>query len=519
MLLASILPGIPFIVARWLLHGHSGLINLDYLLLTLLACFGSTRLASVLFVFTYIFESLRIVDAVYLFSQEDLTFAAHFLGDVPKWIVALWLLAFVVLCAAGLKTWRALLPRRGSLSWRAAATLLAAAAVLLTIDFADGFIPFLRLPHGKPRPHLVGEVLLRMPIEMAPLFPHQEEVTVLTRSATDPLWSDPHLRASQINRASQIDIVVVVVESMGLLRDKADRAREFAPFDDPALQARYLITIGSTPFRGPTISGEMRELCHLGTGTQITGEVLAGRAPCLPQQFNALGYQTVAFHGYRGAMFHRADWYPLVGFQQTVFLADMKGEPMCNGAFYGVCDAAIAAMLDRRLAAVRAAHGPPQFLYWMTLNGHLPVDTAGAPHHDCPVTQDREVCAQMAYNTEVLTAVKSLAMDPAIGPTVIIIVGDHAPPYLTLENRDLFEASEVPSVLLEPRPAPTSVPGNRHGRARSRPTAQTPRNRHGNRAKPASKSTDRHAIQPPPQSPHAPPTPAHRRCSTHPATR
>jgi phosphoglycerol transferase MdoB-like AlkP superfamily enzyme len=204
----------------------------------------------------------------------------------------------------------------------------------------------------------------------------------------------------------------------------------------------------------------MRELCHLGTGTHITGEVLAGHAPCLPQQFNALGYQTIAFHGYRGTMFHREDWYPLVGFKQTAFLADMEGEPMCNGAFYGACDAAIAARLDRRLAAQHAAHGPPRFLYWMTLNGHLPVDAAGAPHHECPVTQDQEVCAQMADNTEVLTAVKSLAMDPAIGSTVIVIVGDHAPPYLTVENRDLFEQSEVPFVLLEPRSVPTAVAGN-----------------------------------------------------------
>ena len=72
MLLASIVPGIPFIVVRRLLHGHSGIINLDYLLLTLLACFSSKRLASVLFVITYIFESLRIVDAVYLFSHAVL---------------------------------------------------------------------------------------------------------------------------------------------------------------------------------------------------------------------------------------------------------------------------------------------------------------------------------------------------------------------------------------------------------------------------------------------------------------
>ena len=449
VVLAGILPGVPFIVARTLLHQHSGIFNIDYLLLTVLAASGYLTLASVLFVATYILESVRLLDAVYFFTQQDMFFAAHFLADVPRWAAFAWLVAFVALTTVSLKLWRALTPGIAVRQLLPGVISLAMLVVIATaVDMTQGFNPLLVKPHGKSRPHLVGEVLVRMPLELSRSSSHDQGSSVLEHSATDPLWGVSVIRANHEN------VVVVVVESMGLLVNEAARTRQFSPLlDDPAILSRYTATRGSVPFTGATVTGEMRELCHLQSTVHVSDESLIGKPPCLPTQFRALGYETVSFHGYRSTMFLRGNWYPKLGFESSEFLPELKDLPTCSGAFYGTCDRAIASQMEERLAAKRRSGGPPQFLYWMTLNSHLPVDVAIAPARPCPVAADSEVCAQLAYVGVVLDAVKKLALDQSTGPTAIFLVGDHAPPYASIERRDLFDSDNVPYLVLLPKTA------------------------------------------------------------------
>jgi phosphoglycerol transferase MdoB-like AlkP superfamily enzyme len=243
----------------------------------------------------------------------------------------------------------------------------------------------------------------------------------------------------------------VLVESMGLLQDDASRASEFHVLKEDALLTRkYSVEEGVVPFTGSTVVGEMRELCHLQTGMNITGKTFAGNGPCLPEQFRRLGYQTAAFHGFRSTMFDRQSWYPMLGFSETHWYEGMRNFPMCNGVFYGVCDGAIGSVLEKRLADQKQSAGSPQFLYWLTLNSHLPVDVTPRAVKECPIVAERPVCAQLGYVQLVLKAVKKLALDPAIGPTVIVVVGDHAPPYVSVARRALYSDEEVPFLVLRP---------------------------------------------------------------------
>ena len=444
---ATIVPGIPFLVARLLLHQRSGLLNMDFFLLTLLACFGHRKVASVLFVVTNALECMRVLDSIYWFSQLDSAYAIHFLGEVPRWLVVIWVATFGLVVLVLFKVWQMLLPTANWTRLRRPAFLVAGLlAVMLLVDLAQGFNPLQPLPHAKPRPHLVGELLLRMPVVLLTHSPQHYHVKRLTESGTSPLWSN-----SAAFQQAHDNVVVVVVESMGRLQDEAAYRREFSTFSDPNLQQHYRVTEGSVPFDGATVAGEMRELCHLDTGVHIQDRTFAGQPPCLPEQFRQLGYQTVAFHGFRGRMFQRRTWYPKLGFEETNFLREMKDVPRCNGIFFGVCDQAIAGLMEQRLVDKTAAHAPPQFLYWMTLNGHLPVDIARAPKQPCPIQADKDVCAQLAYTEEVLAAVKNLALDPRIGHTAIVVVGDHAPPYISIAQRNLFNDSSVPFVTLIPK--------------------------------------------------------------------
>lgn len=445
---ASVLPGLPFAIARDLLHQHSGIVNLDFFILTLLSISGSPGVASVLVVCTCLLETMRLMDAVYFFSQEDLTFLVHFLADTPVWAKLTWLLTLAVLCAAVLLLWRLLIPRQaGRRVWAAAVPVAVLAAVLLAVDVAQGYNPLLKLPHAHVRQHMVGEVLLRMPVELwqASQQNMDSTSTPLLHSATDSLWQPEAFAAARAN------VVVVVVESMGLLESGPARERMFAPLEDALLKRTYRITTGAVPFTGSTVVGEMRELCRLRTGVHVTQATLTGKEACLPKQYAALGYQTVSYHGYRETMFRRGDWYPMLGFQQMNFAAQMSNLPFCNGAFFGVCDAAVAEAMEQRLSATRAAGGPPQFLYWMTLTSHLPVDESRVPAAGCPLAGDAGVCGQLAYVQTVLASVRRLALDSDVGPTAIVVVGDHAPPYASLERRELFDEHAVPFVALIPK--------------------------------------------------------------------
>lgn len=447
LLLAVILPGLPFCIFRQLLHLRLGLVNVDYLLAVLLVVAGYRRWASGVFVVTYLMECVRLLDAVYYFSQQDLLFAAHFLKELPFVLVLRWVAGVALLCYCNLKLWLALIPRIRENAVKALAPTVLLIVSCCLVDFIQGYGPLFKDSRLASHYHLANEILFRAPLAFVHGQGPEPQPTVLLHSATDPLWS-----AQAGIPTKRENVVIVVVESMGLLRDTEGNDREFSRIvDDADVKKQYSIATGSVPFTGGTVVGEMRELCHLKTGIHIEQETtLKGQQDCLPRQFQKAGYETAAYHGYRNTMFQRSEWYPKLGFQETRFLGQFGSLPMCNGVFYGVCDDAIASLISQRLQNKTAQGALPQFLYWMTLNGHLPVDADHAPVKPCPIVADREVCAQLSYVEQVLDSVKELALKPGIGPTTIVVVGDHAPPYGLVARRNLFDDHEVPFLVLRP---------------------------------------------------------------------
>ena len=131
--------------------------------------------------------------------------------------------------------------------------------------------------------------------------------------------------------------------------------------------------------------------------------------------------------------------------------------PDCEGAFPGTCDAAIAGWIGSSLLSEDT--GKPKFIYWITLNSHLPVP----PHPDLaedgvcftqPSLRDSvPLCSWFPLVRNVNQAVQELALRPSARPTVFVVVGDHAPPFADPELRQIFSATDVPFVLLTPRRA------------------------------------------------------------------
>lgn len=245
------------------------------------------------------------------------------------------------------------------------------------------------------------------------------------------------------------NVLFVIVESLGYLRDAEQRRVLFSAFDDPALKDRFAITTGTTSFYGPTAYGEMRELC----GVRAYYTVMFGDHPpsCLPRAFAERGYRTFSIHGFTSQFYDRLSWYPKVGFARSAFEGTTQRhyDRRCGGPFVGLCDVDIAARLSERLAETK----DPLFIYWLTLNSHVPVRAEEAtPRHDCASGGpfgDPEVCVMAEIWEDLFDAVRSLAL--ANPETEILLVGDHAPPLWRRNARRQFVTDRVPWIRLAPR--------------------------------------------------------------------
>ena len=276
-----------------------------------------------------------------------------------------------------------------------------------------------------------------------------------------PNATGPAIRAAGISMgksAQQMpNLVVVLAESWGVAADPEVATALVRPYVQPDLQGRYQVLQGQVPFYGGTLEGEARELCGTSIGYNLLKATPRELESCLPHRMAALGYRNIALHGMDGHMFSRWSWYATIGFQEQWFHQQFtqQGLPDCLGAFIGTCDASIANWIGRRLATDR---GGPDFVHWVTLNSHLPVPSPSpfASNFPCsfaPLLAEHEsACAWYQLVSELHHSVAALAMSKLARPTVFVIVGDHAPPFADPALRSRFSSTDVPYVLLVPRP-------------------------------------------------------------------
>jgi hypothetical protein len=254
------------------------------------------------------------------------------------------------------------------------------------------------------------------------------------------------------------NIVLVLVESWGILSDPRARNSLVAPYFERGVSARYQTVQGEVPFHGSTVAGESRELC----GQDLGFRILAGSPQlfqnCLPRKLIALGFHTIAAHGNSGYFFQRDDWYRRIGFEDRWFRSELKsqGLPDCIGTVLGTCDAAVARWMGKEL---EDGDSQPQFIYWVTLNSHLPVPVPipsdlGSEFNCSNVTalsEDASLCSWYRLIGAVQSSVAALALVKTARPTVFVVVGDHAPPFADTKLRSLFSATTVPYIVLIPR--------------------------------------------------------------------
>jgi hypothetical protein len=252
------------------------------------------------------------------------------------------------------------------------------------------------------------------------------------------------------------NVVLILVESWGRPLDRDLEESLVRPYADKNLVGKYTVERGTVPFYGPTVAGEARELCGTGIGFGLLTASRAELKSCLPIRMKAMGYRNTAVHGFTARMFDRGEWYGRIGFDEAWFRGRLQGQglPVCPGPLPGICDAAAAKWIGDRLERDLDS---PQFIYWVTLNSHLPVPI---PNHveaapSCSgvsIVQDEPaMCSwyQLVFNVH--RAAAEVALRATERPTVFLIVGDHAPPFSAENLRAQFSDEVVPYVLLTPK--------------------------------------------------------------------
>ncbi len=254
-------------------------------------------------------------------------------------------------------------------------------------------------------------------------------------------------------------LVMMMVESLGVPKDNAEMQKLlFTHYkDSPAVRARYEISQGTSPYYNSTTAGEVRELC--GRWGDYYDLLDAKDESCLPAQLAKKGYATEAIHSFVGKFFKREIWYPNIGFEKRVFADDLKdsGARPCGGVFPGACDRDVVKILAQKLRAAEQ----PTFLYWLTLNSHLPVPPGLNLNVDkCArvsatlAAEYPQICRQFAIWNDVDIAMVKEITAKDFPATDILIVGDHMPPYFDKHQRTQFDPETVPWLYLRHKDNP-----------------------------------------------------------------
>jgi len=429
-----------WILGTWLTIARP-VFNLD-MIIGLMFMAMMPRWGLVLIVMAWALDALTSQSLTFHFTNTlEFLRASRFLSEVRienylSWQVALVTLPFAV-CLALL--WVTREQRRGDWLHVAALGLL-----LFTADVFNGSSIVSRRDVRGFAANIAGS-----PAAMTAL-------RILSSRDADPL--SPLPPGSSVASVAQVEdwalkhpersIVFVLVESMGV-PDGANVARWLASQVYPAsLASRYQLSQYTIPFQGATTSGELRALCDL-KGTYRRMDSTAGQH-CLPARLASHGWATTGLHGFSQRMFDRQDWWGAIGLSQLRFAESFQSEhlPLCGGAFRGLCDD------DLIHRSFQIASASRQFVYLLTLNTHLPLEPkpiAAETRRLCEsASLGDDVCQWVSQTGKVLSSISAEAAASA-NPPLIVVVGDHSPPFAQASSRGQFNPDHVPAFVLRPR--------------------------------------------------------------------
>lgn len=418
----------------------------EMLLALLLFALGWKRLGAVALVLALVLElALGLSSVFYLFERDQLWDMAEFLFEARlSYLAALALLPV----AAAVAVWAAMRIQQGVGRRRQMVLVQVLVALgllqgqwVLSSEAQTFFTPTMadrpRLLFGSAA-HFMREVMVMNRLAMIGDGPdeHAEYMPILHPSATQTIWGTS-LPTS--HRA-----LLVVAEGWGLPKEAAALLRQVEALQrSPHVQA---LRISKIYAKGTTAVGELRELCWVVPTTvgfrKMTPEKVGD---CLPAQLRRQGYTTAGIHGAHGRMYRRTLWWPQVGLSETLFKEDIPlAQEPCH-SFPGHCDRHLLNTVKSKL------EGDKTFVYWLTLNSHMPYDRRDVAHYReelCDVWPAGEywdqLCRYQNLHVQFFEGLAALAGDEAMKGVEVMVVGDHPPLFNDDDSRERFSRDQVP---------------------------------------------------------------------------
>ncbi len=250
--------------------------------------------------------------------------------------------------------------------------------------------------------------------------------------------------------------ILIVLESWGGYLDDTLMQNQLAPF----LQIdshRYDVKMEKSYFDGATVQAESRELLNKEGEAYFS---VINHNSCdiksLIQKKKEAGYTTMAVQPFMGAYSVGARFKKLIGFsnfKDYSFFHDTLGyAPVFNNQYTAVKDEAVFEWIFKNTSSAKKS-----FTYCLSINTHLPFHLNQRVNKNplykpftekyknyFPSTQSLKRYFRMSEELSYLAAlINKYDVDR------VIIVGDHAPPYLFKEERSLFSDHLVPAIIIQ----------------------------------------------------------------------
>ncbi|WP_327858026.1 sulfatase-like hydrolase/transferase [Acinetobacter guillouiae] len=239
------------------------------------------------------------------------------------------------------------------------------------------------------------------------------------------------------------NVLFVVNESLGMPKDPAVLNQILLPIYNDKMVIHDL-SINKTHYTGPTVYGELRELCHAQPNNFNLKSLQLGFETCLPQLFKKIGYETTAVHGALGMMYDRKYWYPRAGFQKMIFFESLQWKHRCY-SFPGACDWEIGKLIND----IFMKSEKPQFVYWLTLNSHSVYDERDIYFNvfDCKkfsIEENTESCRNLKLQAQFFYVLSKMIKSNGIKNTEVVVVGDHSPIiFNAAEKKKYFDEDNI----------------------------------------------------------------------------
>lgn len=248
---------------------------------------------------------------------------------------------------------------------------------------------------------------------------------------------------------------LILVESWGLLNDQNIRNDVVQPLYELVRNHQYTIREGTAAYKYLTQAGEFRELTgYVFHYYQVRDKWVKDNSLLMKKQEQ--GYYIIGVHGNTEKFYRRHIIWPVLGMQEMYFIEQFNTlqQPLCGSTeFRGICDTAINTWLLNKMGL---QPDRKEFYYWVTLNTHLPlVEVHDAGYNEFARQWKEkgltENSLQISYQYKLLF--KDLAgklSKPGSPKAHILLVGDHAPPFIDPADRKMFDATRVPYIELIP---------------------------------------------------------------------